>query len=117
MFSRQTPDVETTRRKNLEVLGAAGISLQTTATKLRAVNVARNAVVRGQRLKGMEDGYWAEVVAVEGMSGLGLVGDEVWGDEEVKRAMSRAYGSGGVDVGRMRREAGEWVAGVTAGLV
>ena len=116
MSSSQTPDAETNRRKTLEVLSSTNLSLQTTAMKLRAVNVARNAVVRDVRLKGVEDGYWAEVVAVEGMGMGGLEGDEVWGDEEVKRAMNRAYGGGGVDVGRMRREAGEWVQGVTGGL-
>ena len=81
-------------------------------TKLRAVHVARNAVVRNTTLKDTDDAYWRDVVTMEGMDGM----QDVWEDEEVQGAMARAYGSGTIDVGRMRREADGFVRNVTKGL-
>ena len=114
MFSspNDAPDPETARRRTHELLTASNIALQMVQTKLRAVHVARNAVVRSTSLKDTDDAYWRDVVTMEGMDGM----QEVWEDEEVQAAMARAYGNGTIDVSRMRREADGFVRNVTKGL-
>ena len=118
MFEGGSVDEESVRRRNVETLSRSNVVLQTAQTKLRAANVVRNAVVRDRVLKRVEDGYWMEVVEVEGREGLGGgVGMEgVWEDEDVQAALARAYGQGAIDVSRMRREAEGFVRGVTGGL-
>ncbi len=69
-------------------------------------------VFGGTALKTTDDAYWREVVTMEGTDGM----QDVWEDEEVQAAMARAYGSGTIDVARMRREADGFVRNVTKGL-
>jgi hypothetical protein len=86
--------------------------------------VARNAVVRDDGLKHRDDAYWAEVVAdedgVAGGSGAAAEGQAlprgIWDDEDVQAAIARAYGTGTIDVERVRKEADAFVRGVTQGL-
>ncbi len=118
MFGGGSVDEESVKRRNMEMLTRSNVVLQTAQTKLRAVNVVRNAVVRDRVLQRVENGYWKEVTEVEGRQGLaggpGMEG--VWEDEDVQAALAQAYGQGAIDVGRMRREAEGFVRGVTGGL-
>ncbi|PWY93798.1 hypothetical protein BO94DRAFT_460233 [Aspergillus sclerotioniger CBS 115572] len=107
-------------------------ALSGTTSKLHAVSVARNAVVRDKVLKDRDDAYWRTVVAMnvdnpalkemitagEGGDGSGTAAPtSIWEEEEVVRAMSRAMaGQGGVDLARLGVEASGYVNGVTAGL-
>lgn len=94
--------------------------------KLRGLNVTKNAIVRDRILKEEESRYWEQVRRMERSSG-GLDDDDeggvvrgldqsVFEDEEVQSAVARAFGSGNVDVGRMRTEAEGFVREVTRGL-
>ncbi|RMZ84830.1 hypothetical protein DV737_g993, partial [Chaetothyriales sp. CBS 132003] len=108
-------------RRLHESLSAANVSLQMVQAKLRAVHVARNAVVRNARLKDADDAYWRDVVALEGEgagspAGAADIWEQVQDEEEVQAALARAYGSGTIDVARMRREADAFVRSVTTGL-
>ncbi|KAJ5994634.1 hypothetical protein N7451_010358 [Penicillium sp. IBT 35674x] len=93
-------------------------------SKLHAVNVTRNAVVRDKALKSRDDLYWQTVVAVESNGGQGgssaergAVVNNIWEEEEVARAMSRTMaGQGGVDLAQLGTSANEFVRGVTEGL-
>ena len=96
-------------------------------SKLHAASVARNAVVRDKGLKARDDLYWQTVVAVEsptrGTEGTeqtvekGTVVNNIWEEEEVARAMSRAMaGQGGVDLAQLGMSANDFVRGVTEGL-
>lgn len=105
-------DAETLRHRNDEMLAQTNLALQMAQTKLRAASVARNAVVRDPRLKDVDDRYWRDVVEVEGPEG----DPTLWDDEEVQGAMARVYGSGTLDVARMKREAEAFVANVTKPL-
>ena len=118
MFGEPAMDEEGVKRKNTEMLNSSLMSLQTAQTKLRAANVARNAVVRDRVLKQVEDVYWRDVNDVEAREGLGGgTGMEgVWEDEDVQAAMARAYGQGAIDVRRMRGEAEGFVRAVTGHL-
>ncbi|RJE25533.1 hypothetical protein PHISCL_02145 [Aspergillus sclerotialis] len=89
-------------------------SLAGTSSKLHALSVTRNAVVRDKVLKDRDDEYWRTVVAMNGENmGVG----NIWEEEEVVRAMSRAMaGQGDVDLAGLGVNAGEYVNGVTAGL-
>ncbi|RAL05724.1 uncharacterized protein BO80DRAFT_344526 [Aspergillus ibericus CBS 121593] len=107
-------------------------ALSGTTSKLHAVSVARNAVVRDKVLKDRDDAYWRTVVAMNvdnpalkemfvkgggGEGGGSPAPGSIWEEEEVVRAMSRAMaGQGGVDLARLGVEASEYVNGVTAGL-
>ncbi|RMZ87316.1 hypothetical protein DV736_g5459, partial [Chaetothyriales sp. CBS 134916] len=114
------PDPMATARRLHESLTAANVALQTVQAKLRAVHVARNAVVRNSRLKNADDAYWRDVVALEGEAeaegGAAAVWEQVQNEEEVQVALARAYGSGTIDVARMRREADAFVRSVTTAL-
>lgn len=116
VFSGGVVDGEVVRRKNAEMLGKSTLLLQTAQTKLRAANVARNAVVRDRVLRGVEDRYWRDVSEVEARNGLGG-GDAgvegAWEDEDVQKAMAKAYGQGSIDVRSMRKEAEGFVRAVT----
>ncbi|PWY86290.1 hypothetical protein BO70DRAFT_378902 [Aspergillus heteromorphus CBS 117.55] len=108
-------------------------ALAGTTSKLHAVSVARNAVVRDKVLKDRDDAYWRTVVAMnidnpafKGGNG-GVAGDgngngmapptSIWEEEEVIRAMSRAMaGQGGMDLAKLGVDAAEYVNGITAGL-
>ncbi|KAJ9613079.1 hypothetical protein H2200_003020 [Cladophialophora chaetospira] len=105
-------DPELNRRRTEDLLTQTNLSLQMTSTNLRAYSIARNAVVRNPSLKGVDDEYWRTVVAVEGET---LDGD-VFEDEEVQAAVARAYGSGGINVDTVRREAEGFVRHATRGL-
>ncbi|PYI10352.1 hypothetical protein BO78DRAFT_404134 [Aspergillus sclerotiicarbonarius CBS 121057] len=104
-------------------------ALSGTTSKLHAVSVARNAVVRDKVLKDRDDAYWRTVVAMnvdnpalkeiieEDGGGGAAAPTSIWEEEEVVRAMSRAMaGQGGVDLARLGVEASEYVNGVTSGL-
>lgn len=105
---------------------SAALKLATGAnSKLHATNVARNAVVRDKALKARDDVYWQTVAAVEntnrsaGMDGGQKVSvtDNIWEEEEVARAVSRALaGEGGVDLAQLGMNASEFVRGATEGL-
>lgn len=113
--SSSTP--EETHRRTAALLTQSNVSLAQAQLKLRALGVARNAVVREPSLKAADDEYWRDVVAMEGLEDLkDENGDELLEDEEVQAAMSRAYGNGSIDVRRMRREAEGFVGNVTRGL-
>ena len=108
-------DPELARRRTEELLTQTNLALQMTGTNLRAYSIARNAVVRNADLKGTDDEYWRTVMAVEGESG-GAMDQAVWDDEEVQAAVARAYGSGGVNIETVRREAEGFVRHATRGL-
>jgi hypothetical protein len=112
-------------RQTAELVNKAGLALSSAATKLRATNVARNAVVRDDALKHSDAAYWAEVVAEEDESvggagaaaeGQASVPRGIWDDEDVQAAIARAYGSGTIDVERVKKEADAFVRGVTQSL-
>ncbi|KAL2863079.1 uncharacterized protein BJX67DRAFT_364743 [Aspergillus lucknowensis] len=98
------------------VVSASLASLTGASSKLHAASVTRNAVVRDKVLKDRDDAYWRTVVAMDGEGGSRAPAD-VWEEEEVVRAMSRAMaGQGGVDLAKLGVSAAEYVDGVTAGL-
>ncbi|KAJ5281406.1 hypothetical protein N7478_006778 [Penicillium angulare] len=110
-----------------QAVSAALTAAQGANTKLHAANVARNAVVRDKALKSRDDVYWQTVVAaenpgrqIEDNSSAGETGrvvNNIWEEEEVARAMSRAMaGQGGVDLAQLGTQANEFVRGVTEGL-
>ncbi|PYH97578.1 hypothetical protein BO71DRAFT_416909 [Aspergillus ellipticus CBS 707.79] len=114
-----------------QLISASLSSLAGTTSKLHAVSVARNAVVRDKVLKDRDDTYWRTVVAMNVdnpafKASTGGAGDNanetapptsIWEEEEVIRAMSRAMaGQGGVDLAKLGVDAAEYVNGVTAGL-
>ncbi|KAF7595432.1 hypothetical protein BBP40_006054 [Aspergillus hancockii] len=97
-----------------QLVGASLSSLSGATAKLHAVNVARNAVVRDKLLKDRDDAYWRTVVAD---NHGGDPSGNIWEEEEVMRAMSRAMaGHGGVDLAKLGVSAAEYVDGVTTGL-
>ncbi|KAH1269111.1 hypothetical protein KXX33_004676 [Aspergillus fumigatus] len=95
-------------------------SLAGASSKLHAVSVTRNAVVRDKVLKDRDDAYWRTVVAMGAGNTDGdasVAPSSIWEEEEVVRAMSRAMaGQGGVDLAKLGVSAAEYVNGVTAGL-
>ncbi|KAE8350357.1 hypothetical protein BDV28DRAFT_151028 [Aspergillus coremiiformis] len=104
-----------------QLVGSSLSALSGATTKLHAVNVARNAVVRDKVLKDRDDEYWHTVVAMNADSGMvdggGDPSTNIWEEEEVVRAMSRAMaGQGGVDLAKLGVSAAEYVNGVTVGL-
>ncbi|EXJ94106.1 hypothetical protein A1O1_02499 [Capronia coronata CBS 617.96] len=118
-------DPEVVRRRMEELLTAANVALQMTQTNLRAYSIARNAVVRNPDLKGADDEYWRRVVAMEAFdttnnddddAGDVVVDETLFDDDEVQAAISRAYGSGAVNVTAMRKDAELFVKHATRGL-
>ncbi|RAH61833.1 hypothetical protein BO85DRAFT_455941 [Aspergillus piperis CBS 112811] len=117
-----------------QVVSASLGALSGSTSKLHAVSVARNAVVRDKILRDRDEAYWRTVVAMNvdnpAMKAGTVVGGgengeaegavpptSIWEEEEVVRAMSRAMaGQGGVDLARLGMDAAEYVNGVTAGL-
>lgn len=107
-------------------VSAALTQITSANTKLHASSVARNAVVRDRSLKARDDAYWQTVAAAENpnRSALAEPGKEnltvinnIWDEEEVARAVSRAMaGQGGVDLAQLGMNANEFVRGVTEGL-
>lgn len=109
---------------------SAALKLLTGAnSKLHATSVARNAVVRDKALKARDDVYWQTIAATENpnRSAEGepvmdrgekaSVVNNIWEEEEVARAISRAMaGQGGVDLAQLGMNANEFVRGVTEGL-
>lgn len=99
-------------------------------SRLHAASVTRNAVVRDKALKSRDDLYWQTMVAVEtptrgtsegtqqgeNLANTALV-NNIWEEEEVARAMSRAMaGQGGVDLAQLGMNANEFVRAVTTEL-
>ncbi|KAL1999852.1 hypothetical protein VTN02DRAFT_3895 [Thermoascus thermophilus] len=104
-----------------QLVTAATTALTGASSKLHALSVTRNAVVRNKALKDRDDQYWRAVVAMESTQEEGRSSSgSVWEEEEVVRAMSRAMNgqgrNGGVDLARLGASAGEYVDGITAGL-
>lgn len=108
-----------------QAVSAALTAITGANSKLHAANVARNAVVRDKALKSRDDLYWQTVVAAESPRGIesdpsidrGSVVNNIWEEEEVARAMSRAMaGQGGVDLAQLGMNANDFVRGVTEGL-
>lgn len=110
---------------------SAALKLTTGAnSKLHATSVTRNAIVRDKTLKARDDVYWQTVAAAENptrnaedtrpiMDGGEKVSvmDNVWEEEEVTRAVSRALaGEGAVDLAQLGMNASEFVRGATEGL-
>ncbi|KAA8649199.1 hypothetical protein EYZ11_003769 [Aspergillus tanneri] len=102
-------------------------ALSGASSKLHAMSVTRNAVVRDKVLKDRDDAYWRTVVSMSaGRPSSTRVGDDdspsasttsIWEEEEVVRAMSQAMaGEGGVDMAKLGISATDYVNGVTAGL-
>lgn len=93
-------------------------SLTGATTKLHASSVTRNAVVRDKALKSRDDLYWQTMAASEGPTGTGgEILNNIWEEEEVARAMSRAMaGQGGIDLAQLGVNANDFVRGVTEGL-
>lgn len=119
-------DIQALSSQTQKLLNDATLSVQMTHMKLRGLNVTKNAIVRDRILKEEESRYWEQVRRMERSSG-GLDDDDeggivrgldqsVFEDEEVQSAVARAFGSGNVDVGRMRTEAEGFVREVTRGL-
>lgn len=104
-----------------QLVSAATTSLTGASSKLHALSVTRNAVVRDKALKDRDDKYWRAVVAMESNpEDQPSSSGSVWEEEEVVRAMSRAMNgqgrNGGVDLAKLGVSAGEYVDGITAGL-
>lgn len=112
-----------------QLVSATASSLTVASSRLHALSVARNAVLRDKMLKRRDDVYWQTVVAVEARSAqTGTSPDNgpaprtpssssVWEDEEVVRAMSRAMaGHGGVDLARLNASANDYVNKITSEL-
>jgi hypothetical protein len=101
-----------------ELVSAVGSTLAAATSKLHALSVVRSATVRDKALKARDDAYWHAVVAMEGSGEDG--GENIWEEEEVVRAISRAmHGQGqggGVDVAKLGVDASAYVDGVTEGL-
>lgn len=103
-------DPESVRRQTLDYVNKSGFALTSAATKMRAMNVARNSVVRDHNLRSKDDQYWT---AVAGLEGNLDISSGVWEDEEVQAAVAKAYNSGAVNVEKIKREADAFVKGVT----
>ncbi|OQD85366.1 hypothetical protein PENANT_c010G09675 [Penicillium antarcticum] len=87
--------------------------------KMHATSVTRNAVVRDKSLKSRDDLYWQTMVASENPTAAeeGKILNNIWEEEEVARAMSRAMaGQGGIDLAQLGVSANDFVRGVTEGL-
>ncbi|KAJ5176396.1 uncharacterized protein N7482_002273 [Penicillium canariense] len=105
-----------------QAVSAALAMLTGANNKLHAASVTRNAVVRDKALKARDDVYWRTMVAVENPtrgSGEGAeriegvervdVVNNIWDEEEVARAMSRAMaGQGGIDLAQLGLNANEF---------
>lgn len=107
-------DSETLQRQQAQAISRMTLALQMAHTKLNTYSITRNAVVRDERLKGVDDDYWRTVVAMEGPRNGGI-----WEDEEVQAAIARAMGSlQGEDSGleRVSRDARNFVDNVTRNL-
>ncbi|KAJ5907928.1 hypothetical protein N7495_000610 [Penicillium taxi] len=109
-----------------QALSAALTNVNDTNSKLHALNVTRNAVVRDKALKARDDLYWQTMVNVESPrhAGEGAPGHKVevmnniWEEEQVARALSRAMaGQGGVDLAQLGIDADNYVSSATADLI
>ncbi|KKY23846.1 hypothetical protein UCRPC4_g02659 [Phaeomoniella chlamydospora] len=109
------PDPETYQRRSAQQISQLTVALQMANTKLNAYSITRNAVVRDEQLKGIDDEYWRAVVAMEGLRGI-AEGGGIWDDEEVQAAIARTLGGQGLDVEKMNREARNFVGTVTKDL-
>ena len=108
-----TPPSQTEQLEQL--VNASLPAVVQTSSKLHALSVTRNAVVRDKALKDRDDAYWRAVVAMSGENPGVQNGDtSIWEEEEVVRAMSRVMaGHGNVDLAKLGVNANEYVNGVT----
>lgn len=86
--------------------------LQMAQTKLHALSVTRNAVVRDTELKEADDRYWGSIVAVEGNDAVG----RIWEDEDVREAMQKTLADGKFDMNKSAKESEAFVGHVTQNL-
>lgn len=66
-----------------QLVGAVTGAVAGAASKLHALNVAKNAIVRDEKLKAQDEKYWSALRGMEASS-------DVWQDEEVVRAVNKA---------------------------
>lgn len=107
-----------------EAVSTALESLTGSNARLHAAGVVRNAMVRDKGLKARDDLYWQTMDRLENsrssegrQTGDRVVINNIWEEEEVARAVSRAMaGQGGVDLAQLGTNANEFVRGVTDGL-
>jgi hypothetical protein len=114
LFSGPTRDSKIVQQQIADQINKSGMAMSTAATKMRATNLARNAVVRNTDLRQSEDHYWRRIAEHEGPQDLR---SGVFEDDEVQAALARAYGSGSVQVDKIRKEADAFVRGVTQSLL
>ncbi|PYH41831.1 uncharacterized protein BP01DRAFT_376739 [Aspergillus saccharolyticus JOP 1030-1] len=125
----QAEQVDQLVSASLSALGGA-------TSKMHALSVTRNTVVRDKVLKDRDDAYWRTVVALNvdnpalredrqpatadgahGSAASPPAPTSIWEEEEVVRAMSRALaGQGGVDLAKLGMDAAEYVNTITKGL-
>ncbi|RAL16523.1 uncharacterized protein BO97DRAFT_410899 [Aspergillus homomorphus CBS 101889] len=126
----QAEQVDQLVSTSLAALGGA-------TSKLHALSVTRNTVVRDKVLKDRDDAYWRTVVALnvdnpalreggqvareDGTHGSAASSSStptsIWEEEEVVRAMSRAMaGQGGVDLAKLGMDAAEDTVTLGAGM-
>ncbi|RAH74635.1 uncharacterized protein BO66DRAFT_407980 [Aspergillus aculeatinus CBS 121060] len=121
-----------------QLVSTALSALGGATSKLHALSVTRNTVVRDRVLKDRDDAYWRTVVALDVDNPAALregarqvvredapgapaassaAPASIWEEEEVVRAMSRAMaGQGGVDLAKLGMDAAEYVNTITKGL-
>ena len=113
LFAMAPKDPKITQQQTTELMNKSIMAMATTATKIRGTNLARNVVFRNADLKHSEDQYWKDVVEHEGPQDLRSGAFE---DEDVQAALARAYGSGTVNIERIRKEADGFVKCVTQSM-
>lgn len=110
LFSGPSKDPKIIHQQINDFINKSGMAMSSAATKMRATNLARNSVVRNADLKQSDDRYWQGVADHEGPQDLR---SGVFEDEDVQAALASAYGSGSVNVEKIRKEADAFVKGVT----
>lgn len=109
-----------------QLVAHATAALSGATSKLHALSVTRNAVVREPVLKARDDEYWRMVVAMDGADDASAGEQQqpqqqqqqgsIWEEPDVVRAMSRAMSGEAVDMTRLGTSANEYVNNITSGL-
>lgn len=103
-----------------QLVANARTALSGATSKLHALSVTRNAVVREPALKARDDEYWRTVVAMDGAdAGGGGTQSElgnIWEQPEVVRAMARTMSGHAGPLATLGTSANEYVNKITAGL-
>lgn len=99
-----------------QAVATATSALLNSTSKLHALSVVRNAVVRDRLLRNRDDTYWRVVTAMEGDGSVG----SIWEEEEVARAITNVLQSqgkdGAPDVTKIGVDANTYVDGITKDL-